>query len=189
MAIAENNNKKYAVLIPWVKTAEGDALLLEVRSEHVPQPGEVCFPGGQMEPGETAAETAVRETCEELGICPSSVEVLSELGMDTMGNGRKIFPVTARIDPESLDSLTISDCEVADVFLLPAEWLEKNPPAYYDFANMADEELPAKLLFYLSRYADYRYRGDTDYYEYEGHAIWGLTARLIKQAAALRPQL
>ena len=61
---------RYAVLIPWVKKEDGDALLLEVRSEKVKQPGEVCFPGGRVEPGETTAEAAVRETCEELGLTP-----------------------------------------------------------------------------------------------------------------------
>ena len=69
----------YAVLIPLVETESGNALLLEVRSEKVRQPGEICFPGGRSECGETVVETAVRETCEELGIEPSEIEVISEL--------------------------------------------------------------------------------------------------------------
>ena len=48
----------YAVLIPLVRTESGDALLMEVRSEKVRQPGEVCFPGGRSECGETAIGTA-----------------------------------------------------------------------------------------------------------------------------------
>ena len=64
---------EYAILIPWVATGEGDALLLEVRSQLVRQPGEVCFPGGRAEPGESAVEAAVRETCEELGISPDTI--------------------------------------------------------------------------------------------------------------------
>jgi 8-oxo-dGTP pyrophosphatase MutT (NUDIX family) len=55
----------YAVLIPFVTTEEGKALLLEVRSQLVKQPGEICFPGGRVEAGETPVETAVRETCED----------------------------------------------------------------------------------------------------------------------------
>lgn len=57
----------YSVLMPFVTTENGDALLLEIRSDNVKQPGEICFPGGRIESGETPAETAVRETCEELG--------------------------------------------------------------------------------------------------------------------------
>ena len=80
----------YAILVPLVETDSGDALLLEVRSQFVRQPGEVCFPGGRAEAGETAAEAAVRETCEELGIEPGAIELLSELPPLTMGDDRKV---------------------------------------------------------------------------------------------------
>ena len=121
---------KYAVLIPLVNTDGGDALLMELRSQKVRQPGEVCFPGGRAEPGETAVEAAVRETCEELGVTPDMIEVLGELKPLVMGDGREV--------------------------------------------------LPEKLLGYLARYGDYRHRGKTDYIEYEGYGIWGLTARILR---------
>ena len=54
----------YSVLIPIVNTDSGDALLMEVRSLLVKQSGEVCFPGGRIEKGETPEAAAVRETCE-----------------------------------------------------------------------------------------------------------------------------
>ena len=42
----------YAVLVPLVEWQGEPYLLLEVRSETLNrQPGEVCFPGGRMEPG------------------------------------------------------------------------------------------------------------------------------------------
>ena len=182
---ADTTEKQYAVLMPWVKTDLGYALLLEVRSEHVPQPGEACFPGGRIEAGESASQAAVRETCEELGICPAAVHVISEPGAETMYGSRVVYPVIARIDPESLDSLTISDCEVAEVFLLPASWLAQNPPVHYCLPRMSDDEIPAKLLTFLSRYGDFRHRGETDYLEYDGHGIWGLTAKLLKKHGAI----
>ena len=44
----------YAVLVPVAETAEGLSLLYEVRSPALHHhSGEVCFPGGRMEPGET----------------------------------------------------------------------------------------------------------------------------------------
>ena len=171
---------KYAILVPLVETGSGDALLLEVRSKFVKQPGEVCFPGGRAEAGETAAKTAVRETCEELGIEPDAIEVISELPPLTMGDGRKVCPVSARLKIEGVDGLKLSEDEVAEVFLLPVSWLKENPPAHYDLAATADEELPAKLLGYLAHYGGYLKTGQTDYYEYKGYGIWGLTARIIK---------
>lgn len=175
------NNAKYAILIPWVETGSGDALLLEVRSQLVKQPGEVCFPGGRAEQGESVIDAAIRETCEELGIRPEEIEVISELEPLTMGDGRKVHPVSARLHIKDIESLALSEDEVADVFLLPVKWLEEHPPVHYDLAATPDEELPEKLLGYLSHYGEYRKTGKTDYYEYEGHGIWGLTARIIKK--------
>ena len=175
------NNAKYAILIPWVETGSGDALLLEVRSQLVKQPGEVCFPGGRAEPGESVIDAAIRETCEELGIRPEDIKVISELEPLTMGDGRKVYPVSARLHIKDIESLALSEDEVAEVFLLPAKWLEEHPPVHYDLAAAPDEELPEKLLGYLSHYGEYRKTGKTDYYEYEGHGIWGLTARIIKK--------
>ena len=171
---------KYAVLVPWVETESGEALLLEVRSQHVPQPGEVCFPGGRVERGESVADAAVRETCEELGLRLEQIGAVTELEPLVMGDGRKVYPVSARLNIDGINGLELSECEVAEVFLLPAAWLSENAPAHFDLASTADEDLPEILRGYLAHYGDYRHTGETDYLEYEGHGIWGLTARIIK---------
>ena len=171
----------YAVLIPWVKTESGDSLLLEVRSQKVRQPGEVCFPGGRVEPGESAVDTAVREAVEELGITSENIEVLSEHEPLVMGDGRVVNPVSARLHIDDTANLSISEDEVSEVFLLPAAWLEENEITHYDLAETPNEDLPEKLLKYLSHYGNYRNTGETDYIEYEGHGIWGLTAKIIHE--------
>ena len=66
----------YAVLCPLVERPDGLHLLFEVRSAALHrQPGEVCFPGGRMEAGETPEQCALRETEEELAIPRQEVEV------------------------------------------------------------------------------------------------------------------
>ena len=55
-----------AVLVPLVRQNGEYCLLYEIRSAAVRQPGEVCFPGGKRENGETAVQCALRETREEL---------------------------------------------------------------------------------------------------------------------------
>ena len=178
---------RYAVLLPWVKTEDGDALLLEVRSLKVKQPGEVCFPGGKTEPGETITEAAVRETCEELGLKPRDIEVITELEPLIMGDGREVHPVTARVHIDDIDALRLSGDEVAEVFLLPVKWLCEHEIKHFDLGETSDEDLPAKLLGYLSRYGSFRRTGETHYFEYKGHAIWGLTARIIIRYAMSDP--
>ena len=198
----------YAVLIPFVTTEEGKALLLEVRSQLVKQPGEICFPGGRVEAGETPVETAVRETCEELGLKPEDIEVISEPETETemMADGRRVFSVKAEIKclsnaaigsqefgpyahgSHELDkALTLNKAEVADVFLLPVSWIEGHAPEYYVLSEAADEELPEILRGYLANYGEFRRRGETYYWEYEGRGIWGLTARIINRIVTSIP--
>lgn len=171
---------EYAVLIPRVTTENGVALLLEVRSDKVRQPGEICFPGGRIEAGETPADAAVRETCEELGITAELITEIEEPVIEVMGDGRVVYSVEAKLLLDDISELDLSLDEVAEVFLLPEKWLRDNPPAFYDLSVTVDSDLPAELKRYLAGYGDYRRTGSTDYWEYEGHGIWGLTARLIR---------
>ena len=41
--------------------------------------GQIALPGGRIEKGETALETALRETWEEIGILPQQIEILGTL--------------------------------------------------------------------------------------------------------------
>jgi 8-oxo-dGTP pyrophosphatase MutT (NUDIX family) len=55
-------------------------LLLTERAHHMrSHPGQVSFPGGSLDDGETAEQAALREAYEEIGLDPSEVEVFGEL--------------------------------------------------------------------------------------------------------------
>ena len=62
----------YAVLCPLLERPDGLHLLFEVRAQGLRQGGEVCFPGGRMEPGESVSACALRETEEERSIPASA---------------------------------------------------------------------------------------------------------------------
>lgn len=56
------NTREHAVILPVIEKAEDLHILFEVRSQRMRrQPGEVCFPGGKIDSGETPQEAALRE--------------------------------------------------------------------------------------------------------------------------------
>lgn len=62
------------------ESAAGRVLLLTERAHHMrSHPGQVSFPGGSLDPGETAVAAALREAEEETGLDPDGVEVFAEL--------------------------------------------------------------------------------------------------------------
>ena len=166
-----------AILIPIVRDKDEPALLMEVRSLNVWQPGEICFPGGHIEAGETCIDTALRETYEELGILPSSVNVLQRMEPEWHKEKMFVYPVLAEIDTFEPERLLLREEEVSEVFTMPIAWLLSHEPAVYDISDPESEKLPVILRKYLRNYK--RGNDTTFYWAYEQYGIWGLTARLL----------
>ena len=69
-----------AVLVPIIAHETGATVLLTRRADGLTShPGQIAFPGGRLDPGETAVEAALREAQEEVGLDPASVEVFGRL--------------------------------------------------------------------------------------------------------------
>ena len=69
-----------AVLMLFGEGERGGELLLTERAHDMrSHPGQVSFPGGSLDPGETPVEAALREAEEEVGVDPASVEVFGRL--------------------------------------------------------------------------------------------------------------
>ena len=170
----------YAVLCPLVERPEGVHLLFEVRSRTVSQGGEVCFPGGRMEPGETPVQCALRETWEELAIAPEDVTVLGELDFLYLRSECLMHPVLARVDAAALGHMRRSPAEVRDTFLVPIDWLRTHPPEVYRYRldPVGIESFPYDAAGVP---ADYRWQcAQMEVPVYRGlpHPLWGLTARI-----------
>ena len=166
-----------AILIPIVLDKDEPALLMEVRSQNVLQPGEVCFPGGHIETGETCVDAALRETYEELGILPSAVNVLQRMEPEWHKEKMFVYPVLAEIDSFEPERLLLRQEEVSEVFTVPFAWLLCHEPAVYDLSDPKSETLPVVLRQYLRNYK--RGNNTTYYWAYEQYGIWGLTARIL----------
>ena len=116
-----------AVLVPLLPREDGGHdVLFELRSEEIDiQPGEVCFPGGHLEPGEDGLQAAVRETCEELLVEPGQIEVLGKLAGPAGIGGS---PIEAYVGVLRGYEGTFSADEVARTFRIPLAWLLENDP-------------------------------------------------------------
>ena len=65
----EEDMKRCSVLIPVVNIDGEDNIIFEIRNNKLnSNPGEICFPGGAIEEGETPKEAALRECFEEIGL-------------------------------------------------------------------------------------------------------------------------
>lgn len=174
--------RSFAVLAPLVEMPDGLHLLFEVRAAHLRQGGEVCFPGGKMEPGETVAQCALRETEEELAIPAGEVQLLGESDFICNQRGFLLRPVLGLVSAAGMAAMRPSPDEVAEVFTVPLRFFRETPPEVYgyDLVPHIPEDFPYEDLGISRNYPWSRGRSDFPVWIYEGHVIWGMTARLVR---------
>ena len=111
-----------AVLAPIVARPAGPTVLLTQRASHMrSHSGQVAFPGGKIDDGETPLAAAFREAQEEIGLDARYVEPLGWLDPYLTGTGFRILALVAIIDPSF--ALMVNRDEVEDVFETPLSFL------------------------------------------------------------------
>ncbi|HPX70844.1 MAG TPA: CoA pyrophosphatase [Bacillota bacterium] len=170
--------KRSAVCLPLVEGKNGYELLFELRTKDLrTNPGDICFPGGRIQEGESPQEAALREICEELNLESSSVETVCPLDL-FCNSAIAIYPFLVKLEkfPPSFNR-----DEVADIFTVPLAWFLNNKPARHDLEllHQRSDSFPYHLINGGENYR-FRYRADNElFYIYGKRVIWGLTARLI----------
>ena len=183
-----DSKRAYAVLVPLVEQNGELCLLYEVRARTLRrQPGEVCFPGGLMEKGETPEDCALRETWEELAIPDRCVRLLGRLDFIAHRANFLMQPVLGVVDSSALDRMAPSPAEVEEVFFVPLSHLLRTPPIEYTYELVPTpaENFPYEIIGIPKNYRWQNGRENVPVYPWEGRAIWGLTGRITRNLISL----
>jgi 8-oxo-dGTP pyrophosphatase MutT (NUDIX family) len=177
----ESDYLSSAVLVPLVRQKGRLGVLFEIRSAMLNwQPGDICFPGGRIELDDaTPQAAAIRETQEELGLPAKEIKVLGPLNYMVSPIGVAMHPFAACI--KDFDLIQPNHDEVADVFVVPLDYLLATEPltAHMEVATRPLPNFPLNILDSYSRDWKRRTTYPVLFYQYDGHVIWGLTARVL----------
>ncbi|MDA9557055.1 CoA pyrophosphatase [Vibrio sp.] len=160
--LRQDTLRKAAVFIGFVERKDHLSVVLTRRAKHLKHhPGQICFPGGKYEDGDmTLAQTALRETHEELGIPAQQIRIIGQMRPITSISRFSVTPIVGLLDPNF--ECTIDPNEVDEVFEVPAEHL-------LDHANLCT--------------STHQYRGiqhEVLAIPYLHYFIWGMTAQIIE---------
>ena len=150
-----------AVLVAVVDREVPVVILTQRTADLASHAGQIAFPGGKIEPGDTSpAGAALREAEEEIGLAQNLIEPIGYLDLYLTFSGFRILPTLARIAPGY--ALTLNRSEVGEAFEVPLEFL------------MQPDN-------YQRRSRDWN--GITRHYyaiPFEDRYIWGVTAGILR---------
>ena len=151
-----------AVLVGLIERPAGLSVVLTRRTDQLRKhSGQIAFPGGRSDPGETPWQTALREAQEEIGLDPGHVTLAGLCSPYQTQTGYHITPVVGFVaDHATFDP---NPDEVADIFETPFGFLMD--PANHE---EHDRETPAgdRRRFYAMTWED--------------RFIWGATAGMLR---------
>lgn len=177
--------KRFAVLMPLVEAGGRLNFLFEERARDLDrQPGEVCFPGGEQEDGETPLMCAVRETMEELGVRRKAIEVI--IKADTVYGSRSSL-VSCYLASLDTGGMQPSAAEVEEVFLVPVSFFMESEPVmgHMTYVPRDVDDFPNEMIRFPQGYNWMDIEHEVPIYEYGDHVIWGLTGRMIQNFVSI----
>jgi 8-oxo-dGTP pyrophosphatase MutT (NUDIX family) len=157
-------SKPAAVLVLLYHDAGEDRVLLTKRTDTVEHhKGQISFPGGGVHAADAdLSVTALRETWEEVGVRPEQVEILGRLDDMVTTSDFLVAPFVGVLTETPYEFVT-SELEVAEILEPPISHLLSD-----DALVMETRELQGEVRLLPAYY-------------WEGHRIWGATARMLQE--------
>ena len=155
-------------------------MVLQVRTQTVAHhKGEISFPGGARDSTDkNLRDTALRETNEEMGIAPESIEILGALNdCQTYVSGYRIRPFVGLMVAERETDLSFqkAEREVRDVLVLPLETMMSPEVRIWHPVSRDGEMVPTRAYLVPN--------------DGEEYLIWGATARILTNLFAIIDQV
>lgn len=178
------------VLLPVILLEEQPLLLLTRRSEDLPaHPGQISYPGGRREPGESPRDTALRETQEETGLPASAVDLIGHLTDYVTHRDDLVCAYAGVVEPPVGLEAPITPEEVTERLLVPLRGLVEGQAAAPSFKQALAEAgeralgTPYPVLGYEARSIAAEGRDQTVHYWHlaEDTTLWGISGELTAQ--------
>lgn len=156
-----------AVLVALADGPSGAEVLLTRRAQHLSSHrGEMSFPGGRLDPGESPVEAALREAEEEVGLARSAVEVRCELDhLSTVVSRSYIVPVVAHV--HGRPELRAGTSEVDRILWVPLAELARDDTYAEEWWGTPPLDRPM-FFFHL-----------------DDETVWGATGRMLHELLRL----
>lgn len=152
------------LLLLYLHQGELHLVLTRRRDELPAHAGQVSFPGGRLEPGETPPAAALRETYEEIGVPPTAVTILGELAPIWIPpSDFQVYPFVGWVRGGKRPHFQPALLEVAALLETPLR-------------HLLDPATRKEGL--IQRQA---YRLTVPYFDVEGHMVWGATAVMLSE--------
>jgi 8-oxo-dGTP pyrophosphatase MutT (NUDIX family) len=177
-----SDRRRSAVLAPFYDLDGDLQVVLTRRSWGLrSHTGEVSFPGGRTDEGETPRDAALREAREEIALDPSTVEILGELDhLMTVSSRSFIVPYVALLpdvpalhpNPDEVDAVLHVPVRelLLDGVYREERWLFETPPPWAPPQDIeANEPMEGRIFFF----------------ELFGDTVWGATAAMLRQLLSL----
>lgn len=172
-------------MTPLIDISGNTYLLFEKRSNRLRrQPGEICFPGGKLESGETLQECAIRETIEELRVLQQQIEIIGPGDVYLSPFNLMIHPYIGIIK-DYQD--TFSTDEVEEIIKIPIDFFHNQQPKKFESKLIYEpsEDFPYEWIPGGIKYPWAKGTHDILFYQYENWIIWGMTAQIVKSVVNL----
>jgi len=148
------------LLLLFIENDELNVCLIKRPAHMKHHAGQIALPGGRIEKGETALETALRETWEEIGISSADIEILGTLSELYVQVSRfQIHPFVGWLSKKP--SFNICEDEVEKIISFPLK----------NMKNIIDEVELETISGTLK----------VPCFQFEGEIIWGATAMILSE--------